>query len=170
MRRRLCTWASVERGASLVAPWQRISVPLREIWVQSLGQGDPEKEVATTLAFLPGKSHGQRSLVGHSPWDHKESDATEQLNSNNNNLWKEGGNMGGADWVWHQNSWRERVWRQGDVSLRDSTSERPWPCGRQSRGSCGGLNLTLATHEFTAMRNLGDITQARNLGQLSPGP
>ena len=97
MRRRLCTWASVERGASLVAPWQRISVPLREIWVQSLGQGDPEKEVATTLAFLPGKSHGQRSLVGHSPWDHKESDATEQLNSNNNNLWKEGGNMGGAD-------------------------------------------------------------------------
>ena len=21
--------------------------------------------------FLPGKSHGQRSLVGYSPWDHK---------------------------------------------------------------------------------------------------
>ena len=27
--------------------------------------------------FLPGKSHGQRSLVGYSPWVHKESDATE---------------------------------------------------------------------------------------------
>ena len=29
--------------------------------------------------FLPGKLHGQRSLVGYSPWDHKESDMTEQL-------------------------------------------------------------------------------------------
>ena len=27
--------------------------------------------------FLPEKSHGQRSLVGYSPWDHKESDTTE---------------------------------------------------------------------------------------------
>ena len=26
--------------------------------------------------FLPGKSHGQRSLVGYSPWGHKESDPT----------------------------------------------------------------------------------------------
>ena len=24
-----------------------------------------------TLVFLPGKSHGQRCLVGYSPWDHK---------------------------------------------------------------------------------------------------
>ena len=28
---------------------------------------------------LPGKSHGQRSLVGYSPWGHKESDTTERL-------------------------------------------------------------------------------------------
>ena len=28
---------------------------------------------------LPGKSHGQRSLVGCSPWSHWESDTTEQL-------------------------------------------------------------------------------------------
>ena len=30
-----------------------------------------------TLVFLPGKSHEQRSLVGYSPWDHKESDTSE---------------------------------------------------------------------------------------------
>ena len=30
-----------------------------------------------TLVFLPGESHGQRSLAGYSPWDHKESDRTE---------------------------------------------------------------------------------------------
>ena len=31
--------------------------------------------------FLPGESHGQRSLAGYSPWGHKESDATWQLSS-----------------------------------------------------------------------------------------
>ena len=28
-------------------------------------------------AFLPGKAHGQRSLVGYSPWGRKELDMTE---------------------------------------------------------------------------------------------
>ena len=32
-----------------------------------------------TPAFLPGESHGQRSLVGYSPWGGKESDTTEWL-------------------------------------------------------------------------------------------
>ena len=30
-----------------------------------------EEEMATTPVFLPGKSHGQRSLTGYSPWGHK---------------------------------------------------------------------------------------------------
>ena len=34
--------------------------------------------------FLPGKSHGHRSLVGYSPGGHKESDMTEGLNKNIN--------------------------------------------------------------------------------------
>ena len=32
-----------------------------------------------TLVFLPGESHGQRRLVGHSPWGCNESDTTERL-------------------------------------------------------------------------------------------
>ena len=31
-----------------------------------------------TLVFLPGESHGQRSLEGYSSWGHRESDTTEQ--------------------------------------------------------------------------------------------
>ena len=31
-----------------------------------------------TPVLLPGQSHGQRSLVGYSPWDPKESDTTER--------------------------------------------------------------------------------------------
>jgi len=34
-----------------------------------------------TPVFLPGKSNGQRSLVGYSPGGHKELDTTEQLNA-----------------------------------------------------------------------------------------
>ena len=30
-----------------------------------------------SLCLLPGKSHGRRSLIGYSPWGHKELDTTE---------------------------------------------------------------------------------------------
>ena len=32
-----------------------------------------------TPVFLPGEFHGQRSLVGYSPWGYKESNMTERL-------------------------------------------------------------------------------------------
>ena len=45
------------------------------MWVQSLGREDPRRRKwQPTPIFLPGESHGQRSLVGYSPWGHKESD------------------------------------------------------------------------------------------------
>ena len=44
-----------------------------ETQVRSLGQEDPlEGEMATYSILLPGDSHGQRKLVNHSPWGHKE--------------------------------------------------------------------------------------------------
>ena len=39
---------------------------------QLLGREDPlKKEMATHSSILAGKSHGQRSLVGYSPWGHR---------------------------------------------------------------------------------------------------
>ena len=41
---------------------------MQETWVQSLGQEDPlEESMAALAGFLPGESHGQRSLAGYSP-------------------------------------------------------------------------------------------------------
>ena len=41
---------------------------MQETWVRSLGWEDPlEEGMEPTPVFLPGKSHGQRSLVGYSP-------------------------------------------------------------------------------------------------------
>ena len=65
-----------------------------------------------TPALLPGKSHGQRSLVGYSPWGREDLDTTERLHfyfslscigeGNGNPLqcsWLENPRDGGAWWA-----------------------------------------------------------------------
>ena len=47
--------------------------------IRSLGWEDPLWQ--PTPIFLPGKSHGQRSLVNFSPWGCKESDTTEHTHT-----------------------------------------------------------------------------------------
>jgi len=49
------------RGSGLIPRWGR----------------SPGREWLPTPVFLPGKFHGQRSLVGYSPWGYKVSDMTE---------------------------------------------------------------------------------------------
>ena len=53
----------------------------QETWVSIPGLGrSPGKRNSNPLQyFLPEKSHGQKCLVGCSPWGHKESDMTEHL-------------------------------------------------------------------------------------------
>ena len=47
---------------------------------QSLGWEESlEKGMATHSSILAGESRGQRSLVGYSPWDCKQSNTTERL-------------------------------------------------------------------------------------------
>ena len=44
----------------------------------TLGGKDPlEEDKGPTPAFLPGESHGQKSLMDYDPWGHEESDTTE---------------------------------------------------------------------------------------------
>ena len=54
----------------------------REMSVRSLSQEHPlEEEKAPTPVFLPGESHGQRSLAGCSPKRYKQLDTAEQLSA-----------------------------------------------------------------------------------------
>ena len=50
---------------------------MQETQVQSLGREDPLEEEMAIHPSILGESHGQRSLVGYSPWGCKESDMTE---------------------------------------------------------------------------------------------
>ena len=45
--------------------------------ILGLGKIPWKRKWQPSPVLLPGKSHGQRSLVGFSPWGHKESDTTE---------------------------------------------------------------------------------------------
>ena len=51
---------------------------VRETWARSLGLEDPLRRKWQPIpVFLPGEFHGQRSLMGYNPWDHKELNMTE---------------------------------------------------------------------------------------------
>ena len=69
-------WMEKQRGWEQVCrddtrhrfdPWVR-KIPWRRKW-------------QPTPVFLPGKSHGQRSLAGCHPWSQKESDTTEHTHT-----------------------------------------------------------------------------------------
>ena len=67
--------------ASQVVQWKRIHLLIQEMqerlfdpWVRKI---PGKRKWQPTPVFLPEKSHGQRNLVGYSPWGHKESDPTE---------------------------------------------------------------------------------------------
>ena len=53
---------------------------MQEMRIQSLVREDPlEEEMAIHSSILAGEFHGQRSLVGYSPWDRKQLDKTKRL-------------------------------------------------------------------------------------------
>ena len=73
-----------EMSHFLGLPWwlRRLSICLQcgrprfDPWVRKIPW---RKKLQSTPELLPGKSHGQRNLVGYHPWGHKESDMTERL-------------------------------------------------------------------------------------------
>ena len=68
-------------GASLMAQLVKnrpVMQETQEIWFNPwVGEIPWRRKWQPTAVFLPGKFHGQRSLVGYSPQGHEESDTTE---------------------------------------------------------------------------------------------
>ena len=96
--------------------------------------GQRRRQWHPTPVLLPGKSHGQRSLVGCTPWGWKESDTTERLHfhfalscigeGNGNPLqcsWLENPRDGGSWWVaiyGVTQSWTWLKWLSSSSSIR----------------------------------------------------
>ena len=71
-------WNTSILNASKMAQMVKNLPTMQETWVQSLGR-ELAEEMATHSSIHAQRIHGQRSLAGYSPWDHKESDMTEWL-------------------------------------------------------------------------------------------
>ena len=77
-------WPGEFHLALLVLPWwlRRQSICLQfgrprfDPWVRKIPW---RRKWQSTPVLLSGKFHGRRSLVGYSPWGHRESDTTEWL-------------------------------------------------------------------------------------------
>ena len=67
--------------ASLMAQWVKDLPEVQKThrkcgFHPSVGKITWKRKWQATPVFLPEKSHGQSSLVGYSPWGHRESDTT----------------------------------------------------------------------------------------------
>ena len=67
--------------ASLVAQTVKNLPATKEIWIQSLVWEDPLEEGMETYSNCLENPCGQRTLVGYSPWGHKELNTTERLST-----------------------------------------------------------------------------------------
>ena len=113
---------------SLVAQTVKVSSYNVETWVRSwVGKIPWRRKWQPTPVVLPGKSHGRRSLVGCSPWSHKESDTTEQLT-----LW-------GA----YQVAQQRKQWQPTPVLLRGESQ------GWWSLGGCCLWGLHRVRHDWS---------------------
>ena len=117
-----------------------------------------------TPVFLPGKSHGQRSPVGYSPWGCKELDTIEWLHFFRQHIKKQrhyfvnkGPSSQGYDfssghvWMWeldYKESWALKNWCFWTVVL-EKTLESPLDCKELSPGySLEGLMSKLKLQYF----------------------
>ena len=64
-------------GKEFLWQWRRCKRHGFSLWVRKIPW---RRKWQPTPVFLPGKSHGQRSLASYSPWGHKEMDMTEHKN------------------------------------------------------------------------------------------
>ena len=76
-------WPKYQRFIFSISPSKEYS-GLMSFRIVSLYQEIQRRKWQPTPVFLPGESYGQRSLMGYSPWVAKESDMTQQLNTNSN--------------------------------------------------------------------------------------
>ena len=75
-------WFSIYLWASLLAQGlKHLPLTQRPGFDPCVGKIPWRRKWQPTPVFLPGESHGGRSLLGYSPWGHKESAMTERLHN-----------------------------------------------------------------------------------------
>ena len=111
---------------------------VQETQVRSLGQEDPlEEGMATHPSILAWRIHGQRSLVGHSPWGCKELNTNEQL-SMQEPTWVFSLEMRSVcvlkdEWGKMNQTGRKTVDRKADISVQGRSGLTTGQCQHKER-------------------------------------
>ena len=82
-----CLWGCTESDTT-EAPQQQQQAVIYFLKIYCIAKYEQRRKWQPTPVFLPGESHGQRSLKSCSPWGCKESDITEQLSTQNMNYFE----------------------------------------------------------------------------------
>ena len=102
------------------------SIPGFNPWV---GKIPRRRKLQPPPVFLPGKCHGQRSLVGCNPLGCKELDMTERLSTHNlvtkqqQQQWLCDMNNSGKDWLQDQSGYSQDTWEEILISVPIKTSQ-----------------------------------------------
>ena len=88
-----------------------------------------------TPVLLPGKSHGQRRLVGCSPWGRKESETTEQLHFHFSLLCTGEGNGNPLQWSCLENPRDGGAWWAAIYGVAQSRTRLKWLSSSSSSNS-----------------------------------
>ena len=76
----ICSYHLLPESASHVVQYWLANTGDTGDGVRSLGGEDPwRRKRQPSPVFLPGKSYGQRTQMGYSPWDREETDTTKPL-------------------------------------------------------------------------------------------
>ena len=123
---------------------------MQETWVWSPGWEDPwRREQQPTPVFLPGEFHGERSLEGYSPRDHKESDMAEWLSLSLQVVqwWRIHLPVQEAQETWIRSLGQENPLKEGMATHSNILTWRiPWTEESGRLWGCKELDVTEYTH------------------------
>ena len=142
-----------------------------ETRVRSLGWEDPlEEEMQHTPVFLPGKFHGQRNLVGYSPWGCKEHGST--WHPHFKLLLQEEGPLPVPKSGLLSNIWKWIVWGDTHADRARDFIGKGRPGGdQQDRGTQENCSATwLTASGFMLMGLVSGLSLAKSLFWLSVLP
>ena len=107
---------------------------------------------------MPGESHGGRSLVGYSPWGHKESDMTERLHEKR----REAKNKGEKERYIHLNAEFQRIARRNKKAFLSDQCKEIEENNRM--GKTRDLFKKIRDSKGTFLANIGPIRDRNGMG------